>query len=159
MLETLGSRLGRLRTANGWTQQDLADRIAVSRVAISHFEMDLAVPSERTIALLAGVFKQEPLALVAGTYYPPGKAERLPLVVAWYTEVEKELCLLDRDLEWLRRLRDQHLAWETCLSWLERLAGLDTDGLDKRERQMIDAARGRVQAMLRMTSSSTGATT
>ncbi len=147
MTETLGARLGRLRVATGWTQQELADRIAVSRVAISHFEMDLATPSERTVALLAGVFKQEPAALVAGTYYPPGKAERLPLVVARYTEVEKELCLLDRDLEWLARLADCRLAFDTCHAWLDRLAALD-DMVDKHERQLLDAARAKVHALL-----------
>ena len=57
MLETLGARLGRLRAARGWTQQELADRIAVSRVADLALRDGLAVPSERTVALLAGVFK------------------------------------------------------------------------------------------------------
>ena len=148
MTETLGARLSRLRATHGWTQQELAERIAVSRVAISHFEMDLAVPSERTIALLAGVYKQEPLALVADTYYPSGKAERLPTVVARYTEVEKELCLLERDLLWLARLQDHRLTFDTCHGWLDRLAVLDTSG-DKHERQLLDDARAKVQTLIR----------
>jgi hypothetical protein len=45
-------------------------------------------PGERTVALLAGLFKVEPAALVAGTAYPAAKAERLPAVVARHTEVE-----------------------------------------------------------------------
>jgi len=141
MIETLGARLGRLRAAQGWTQQELAERIAVSRVAISHFEMDLAVPSERTVALLAGVFKQEPIALVADTYYPPGKADRLPLIVACYTKVEKELCLLERDLLWLERLRDERLTFETCHDWIDRLNELESHTADKHERRLLDAAR------------------
>ncbi len=149
MIETLGARLGRLRAALGWTQQELADRVAVSRVAISHFEMDLAVPSERTVALLASVFKQDPADLVAGTYYPPGKAERLPAVVARYTEVEKELCLLERDLDWLDRLHDQRLVFDTCQQWLDRLDELETTGADKHERRLIAAGRKRVQGFLR----------
>jgi transcriptional regulator with XRE-family HTH domain len=149
MIETLGERLGRLRTAQGWTQQDLAERIAVSRVAISHFEMDLAVPSERTVALLAGVFKQEPAALVAETYYPAGKAERLPNVVARYTEVEKELCLLERDLEWLERLGDQRLTFDTCQCWVDRLNQLDAATGDKHESRLLEAGRARVQSLLR----------
>ncbi len=149
MQETLGARLGRLRVAHGWTQQELAERIAVSRVAVSHFEMDLAVPSERTIALLAGVFKQDPQALVVDTYYPPAKAERLPTIAAYYTEVEKDLCLLERDLEWLRRLRDERLTYDTCQGWLDRLCALATPGLDKHERQLVDAARARIQTILR----------
>ena len=141
MIETLGARLGRLRAAQGWTQQELAERIAVSRVAVSHFEMDLAVPSERTVALLAGVFKQEPIALVADTYYPPGKAERLPSTVACYTEVEKELCLLERDLMWLERLRDERLSFETRQGWIDRLNELESRTEDKHERRLIEAAR------------------
>ncbi len=148
MIESLGARLGRLRVAHGWTQQDLAERVAVSRVAISHFEMDLAVPSERTVTLLAGVFKLDPLALVGGTYYPAGKAERLPAVVARYTEIEKEICLLDRDLAWLERLCVGRLAVETCQDWLDRLCALEAGSPDKRECRMLDEARTRVQMIL-----------
>ena len=149
MAETFGARLGRLRVALGWTQQELADRIAVLRVAISHFEMELAVPSERTVALLASVFKQDPTDLVAGTYSPPGKAERLPAVVARYTEVEKELCLLERDLTWLDRLHDQRLVFDTYQRWLDRLDELETTAADKHERRTIAAGRKRVQSLLR----------
>lgn len=149
MTETLGARIGRLRAAHGFTQQDLAERIAVSRVAISHFEMDLAVPSERTVALLAGVFKLDPAALVTGTYYPPGKAERLPLVAARYTEIEKELCLLDRDLVWLARLDQRRVTFDICHEWLDRLGALDAVTLDKHERRLLEAARTRVRAPLR----------
>jgi transcriptional regulator with XRE-family HTH domain len=149
MIETLGERLGRLRATQGWTQQELADRIAVSRVAISHFEMDLAVPSERTVALLASVFKQDPAALVAGTYYPAGKAERLPSVVARYTEVEKELCLLQRDFEWLKRLDDPRLSFDICQRWLDRLNTLEAATADKHERRLIETGRASVQCLLR----------
>lgn len=151
MTETLGERLGRLRATQGWTQQELADRIAVSRVAISHFEMDLAIPSERTVTLLASVFKQDPAMLVVGTYYPTGKAERLPTVVARYTEIEKELCLLQRDFDWLDRLDDQRLTFDTCQHWLDRLNALDAAHLHKHERRLLEAGRVRVQSLLRET--------
>ena len=78
--ETLGQRIARLRCLLGWTQQELADRAAISRVAVSHLEMGISVPSERTLALLAGIFHLEPPELVEGTSYPDAKAERLPLV-------------------------------------------------------------------------------
>lgn len=149
MTETLGARLGRLRAAHGWTQQALAERIAVSRVAISHFESDLSVPSERTVALLAGLFKLDPLALVADTYYPSGKADRLPLVVARYTELEKELCLLQRDLAWLARLDDPRLTFDTLQGWLDQLTVLDDAAADKHERQLLHDALAHVQAQLR----------
>src|SRR5690606_3998637 len=47
--EVLGQRIARLRAQRGWTQQELAERLAASRVAVSHFEMGLAMPSERTV--------------------------------------------------------------------------------------------------------------
>ena len=48
MAENLGRRIARLRGSLGWTQQDLAARLAISRVAVSHLEAGLSVPSERT---------------------------------------------------------------------------------------------------------------
>jgi hypothetical protein len=85
----------------------------VSRVAVSHLEGGLNVPSERTVTILAGVFKREPHELVDGTNYPVAKAERLPVVACRYTEVELQLRLLDEaravgvvDVDdWTRRLR------------------------------------------------------
>src|SRR5215210_3651082 len=103
-LESLGQRIARLRARRGWTQEGLAERLAASRVAISHFEMGLALPSERTIVLLAGLFKLEPHELIAGTSYPAAKAERLPPMACCYTEVEFQLALLRRDMEWAVRL-------------------------------------------------------
>jgi transcriptional regulator with XRE-family HTH domain len=152
MPEQLGARLARLRTAHGWTQQELAERIAVSRVAISHFEMDLQAPSERTIALLAGVFNCEPADLVAGTYYPPAKAERLPPVVARYTELEKELILLERDLDWLARVahlpQAQSVTLETLHGWLDWLAQQLDRAPERRSRQQLTDAQSRVQRAL-----------
>jgi len=67
--ETLGQRIARLRARHSWTQERLAELLAAWRVAVSHFEMGLALPSERTIVLLAGLFKLEPHELIAGTGY------------------------------------------------------------------------------------------
>ena len=82
------------RAELGWTQARLAERVALSRVALSHIEGGLSVPSERTVTLLAGVFGCEAWELAAGTDYPPAQAERLPLVTARYTEVDHHLALL-----------------------------------------------------------------
>lgn len=98
---SLGQRIAALRVDRGWTQQQLADRLGISRVAVSHLETDINTPGERTVALLAGLFRLEPHDLVAGTSYPMAKADRLPLVVARWTEVEHRLALLARDLWWL----------------------------------------------------------
>src|SRR4051794_33874233 len=64
--ESLGRRIADHRAKLGWTQQDLAERVGISRVAVSHVESGMTDPSERTVALLAGVFKVDPYDLVAG---------------------------------------------------------------------------------------------
>src|SRR4051794_32048682 len=87
--ESLGRRIAALRAKAGLTQQELADRLAVSRTAVSHMEAGMTVPGERTVVLLAGVFKVGPRELVVDTTYPVGKAVRLPAVAARYTEVEQ----------------------------------------------------------------------
>src|SRR2546421_10684975 len=99
MAENLGRRIARLRGELGGTQHDLATRLAISRVAVSHLEAGLTVPSERTVTLLAGLFKLEPWELVENTSYPQAKAERLPPVAARYTEVELQLRLMEAELE------------------------------------------------------------
>jgi len=108
MVDSIGKRIAFLRQKHGWTQQSLADRLAMSRVAISHIEMDLTIPSERSITLMAGVFKFSPIDLVEGTTYPKAKAERLPEVTTTITELELYLALLRNDLEWLECLEDHN---------------------------------------------------
>src|SRR4051794_12998573 len=130
MANELGRRIASLRTSLGWTQQDLADRVGVSRVAVSHIEAGLRDPGERTVALLAGIFKVEPWDLVAGTSYSPAKAERLPVVVCRYTEVELQLRLLEED-----ELRGRDLA-----EWPDRLRTLLKSTHDRRERGLVESA-------------------
>ncbi|GAC1565041.1 MAG: helix-turn-helix domain-containing protein [Herpetosiphon sp.] len=143
MLDKLGQRLGAFRSALGLTQQELADRIAVSRTAVSHFEMELAVPSERTIVLLAGVFKCEPLELVRGTYYPTAKVDRLPPTAARYTEVEKELCLFEHMAGWVEQwAREGQWAVRdvTLQHWTDRLIRLHDCARTPAEREMVATA-------------------
>ncbi|MEO6121191.1 MAG: helix-turn-helix transcriptional regulator [Acidimicrobiales bacterium] len=131
-LETLGRRIARMRSERGWTQAELAERVGISRVAVSHLETDLNIPSERTVTLLAGLFRTEPHELVQATSYPMAKTERLPLVACRYTEVELQLRLLARDLE------DGDRA--ALDEWPERLAILRKSALDPGERRSIDTA-------------------
>lgn len=146
----LGRRIADHRGKLGWTQQQLADRLAVSRVAVSHLESGMSPPAERTVALLAGLFKVEPHELVAGTDYPEAKAERLPLVVARHTEVEHQLGLLEADLRWCEECgevagarTDQVLA-----DWEVRLRGLAEDVLDPDEAEQVRAAAARVRRLV-----------
>jgi transcriptional regulator with XRE-family HTH domain len=138
MPDSLGQRLAHLRVQHGWTQQALADRLALSRVAISHFEMGQAVPSERTIILLAGLFRCEPHELVANTFYPIGKTLRLPPIAPRYTEVELQLALCERDLRWLKR--QPTMLAQLRAEWLPRLALLHDSSADEHERAAIAAA-------------------
>lgn len=151
--ETTGARIARLRQERGWTQQALSERAAVSRVAISHIEMDLSTPSERTITLLAGLFKMEPRELVAGTTYPQAKAERLPFVASRYTELELQLALLERDLAWLERARTAS-AWsqwaeELLQTWLPRLATWRRTAVDPTQRERVSRAQRTLRAACR----------
>jgi len=125
-----------------WTQADLAARLGASRVAVSHFEVGLALPSERTVVLLAGLFKVEPHELVAGTNYPNAKQERLPATVCRYTELELQLALLRRDLTWLERLRTDPTSAVSQADilgmWRVRLDGWRAMSLEQSERSLID---------------------
>lgn len=141
MTEHLGRRIARLRNDLGWTQQDLADRLGISRVAVSHLESGVSDPGERTVTLLAGVFKLEPHELVADTSYPRAKAERLPVVACRYTEVELQLRLFERDLE----------TGADCGGWAHRLAALEALAYDRRERDALRRARLRLAAVVDQT--------
>jgi transcriptional regulator with XRE-family HTH domain len=132
----LGRRIADLRAKRGWTQADLAGRLGVSRTAVSHAEAGLSIPGERTVALLAGLFAMEPHELVAGTDYPSAKAERLPVVVARYTEVEHQLALLEREAGWVEPLQKA--------AWVARLRALLEDAHDPEERDRLVAALQRL---------------
>ncbi|MEO6987442.1 MAG: helix-turn-helix domain-containing protein [Aquihabitans sp.] len=143
---SLGRRIADLRAERGWTQQQLADRLGISRVAVSHLETDLNVAGERTVALLAGCFGMEPHDLVAGTSYPLAKADRLPVVVARWTEVEHQVALLDRDLWWIARGEAMTGSETDALlnRWESVLAKLADSVLDPGEVATVAAARRRV---------------
>jgi transcriptional regulator with XRE-family HTH domain len=143
--ESIGRRIAHLRSERGWTQQSLAYRLAASRVAISHIEMDLTVPSERTITLLAGLFKVTPHTLVEGTTYPQARSERLPAVTCCYTRLEAGQACLENDLAWLDRLRGQ-LEWNQWAAGVQKkwTAWLDDQALqasDEIELQAIQHLR------------------
>ena len=143
--EPLGRRIAAFRAKLGMTQNELADRLAVSRTAVSHLEAGMTVPGERTVVLLAGLFKLEPRELVAGTSYPPAKAERLPAVAARYTEIELLVRLLDNDLAWLERGGASE-SRRVLDEWEARLRAIDEHSLDLREREMLRDARGSIRA-------------
>lgn len=147
MIETLAQRIARLRAALGWSQQEVAERIAVSRVALSHFELGISIPSERTVTLLAGLFKTDPPLLVAGTSYPAPKTDRLPMVSARYTEIELQQKLLERDIEWLARLdpaASEHWTERVRAQWRACLEDLKLRTADAHEQSLLSDMRSKV---------------
>ena len=148
MAEHLGRRIAKLRAELGWTQQELAGRLAISRTALSHLEGGVSVPGERTVTLLAGLFKVEPLELVAGTAYPSAKAERLPPVATRHTEVELQLALLDRDLGWHHRLDLCTEVRAELERWAARLRGLAASCADPTEAEALTQAMRKVRRAL-----------
>jgi transcriptional regulator with XRE-family HTH domain len=141
MVDSIGKRLAYLRQKHGWTQQSLAYRLAVSRVAISHMEMDLTLPSERTVTLMAGVFKMSPIELVEGTSYPQAKAERLPVSTMTYSELELNYALLLNDTQWIDRLEDPKIkkinTCEVVNKWLPLLEQWGNKTTDEQETKIL----------------------
>lgn len=144
---SLGLRIATLRGENGWTQAELAARVAISRVALSNLELSRSVPGERTVTLLAGVFGMEPHELVAGTDYPAAKADRLPLVAARYTEAALQLALLERDLRWLETAPPR-LALDIVTQWQRRLRALLGSTHDQREAAQLRVALDDLAALV-----------
>jgi transcriptional regulator with XRE-family HTH domain len=141
--ESFGRRIAKLRAELGWTQARLAERIAVSRVALSHVEANLSVASERTVTLLAGVLGCEPHELVAGTDYPVAKAERLPVVAARHTEVDHQLAVLAELRALVARVPGRagdRLAEELAEEWRGRLLDLLHAAEDGEERRRLRSA-------------------
>lgn len=142
---TLAGRIGALRGQRGWTQQVLADRLGISRVAVSHLEAGINSPDARTVALLAGLFHVEPHDLVAGTDYPAAKVDRLPLVVARHTEVEHQIALLESDVAWIAGPDsvpvDRATVERVRQRWRTRLAKLGDAVVDPGEREALARAR------------------
>jgi transcriptional regulator with XRE-family HTH domain len=145
-MESFGRRVAKCRAELGWTQQVLSERLAMSRVAVSHIEADMSWPNERTVVLLAGLFGLEPHELAAGTTYPLAKAQRLPYVTARYTETDHQLALLGVELRWLEacagtedpRLLDERR--QTLTEWRRRLQQLADGARVGEDRRRLWAA-------------------
>ena len=139
--QSIGKRIAALRQQGGWTQESMAERLAISRVAVSHIEMDLSVPGERTITLLAGLFIMRPFELVAGTTYPQAKTDRLPRMVCCYTELEMDLALMENDLAWLACLPCggdlEIMQKEIMVKWMPRLGEWEKEIIDGNERNIL----------------------
>ncbi len=144
--EPLGRRLAAHRARLGLTQQALAQRLALSRNAVSLMETGDSLPSERTIVLLAGLFGVEPHELIAGTDYPDAKADRLPLVAARHTEVDARLLALDAELRWVEALPSRQRCDALDVIDAELRVG-ERRTLDPAEQAAVREARTRVRLL------------
>lgn len=142
-VQHVGRRIAGLRAERGWTQAELAARIAISRVALSNLESGRSEPGERTVTLLAGIFGLEPHELVEGTSYPGAKSDRLPLVAARHTELELQLALLDRDLRWLETAPPA-MASQVLATWRSDLAAMSEHTHDPHQQRLLAAAIARL---------------
>ena len=146
--ERIGQRIAGLRQKHGWTQQEMADRLGISRVAVSHIEADISFPGERTVALLAGLFKISPQKLVEGTTYPQAKADRLPRFVCSYSEFEVEIALLENDITWLDKLQDSQkhktFALEVSEKWQPRFVKWENELFDQEYKRSLEDAKNRL---------------
>ncbi len=144
----IGQRIAELRQQHGWTQQEMADRLGISRVAVSHIEADISFPGERTVTLLAGLFKVSPQILVEGTTYPQAKADRLPRLVCSYTEFEVEIALLENDITWLDKLRDcpkyKIIALEVREKWQPRFVKWENAIFDQEDKRLLEDVKIRL---------------
>ncbi len=145
--ERLGRRVADVRAKLGWTQQQLAERLGISRVAVSHLEAGTTVAGERTVALVAGLAKVDPHVFVAGSDYPDAKADRLPLTTARYTEAELQVRLLESELRWIE-LASGSTAVGALRGWLLRLEALAAEAVDPHERALLAEARALARAAL-----------
>ena len=146
LVEPFGRRIARLRTSAGLTQQAVAERLALSRNAVSHLETGLSHPSERTVVLLAGLFGIEPHDLVSGTDYPSAKADRLPAVAPRHSHVEARLLAVAAEVRWIALLPAPALAdaVATVVAELDALASHCAPA----ERAAVRAARREVAGLV-----------
>jgi transcriptional regulator with XRE-family HTH domain len=152
--EPIGQRIAAFRQEMGWTQQALADRLGISRVAVSHIEADISLPGERTITLLAGLFKTPPHELVRGTTYPQAKADRLPRMVCSFTAFEVAMALFENDIAWLERLRGfserKQFIEKARRKWSRELAVWEGEVLDEEGQKMLAEARSTLNDICQM---------
>lgn len=67
----LGQRVQMLRTAAGWSQEQLAEQLAVTRQTVSKWERDLSTPDVDALLLLSDLFEISLDELVRGAKPEP----------------------------------------------------------------------------------------
>ncbi|MBW5448397.1 helix-turn-helix domain-containing protein [Cohnella sp. CFH 77786] len=82
----IGSRIASLRDQRGWTQEELASSLGISRAALSHYEKNRREPDTETLSKVADLFGVSIDYLVGRTELPNGTVD--PDVRRFLDEVE-----------------------------------------------------------------------
>lgn len=72
---TLGARIGAMRREKGWTQLELAEKMAVTDKAVSKWERDLSWPDAASLPRLAALFGLTVDQLIGGEERPVGEEQ------------------------------------------------------------------------------------
>lgn len=99
MIEEFGKRLKALRQEAGLTQEQLAERVWVSKAAISNYELYERSPSPEILVKLANVFH------VSVDYLLGVEARRQLLDVSGLTD--EDICILENTASLLRKKNTQ----------------------------------------------------
>ena len=82
-LKTLGERIKAVRTAWGWSQEEMAETLRVDQASISFWERDKIKPSGSAMVALSALFRTSLDALESGTgFVVPDPPSRPPLAKA-----------------------------------------------------------------------------
>jgi transcriptional regulator with XRE-family HTH domain len=74
MNDTIGGRITRARTAQGLTTAQLARRLGLKTITLSHWETDRAEPRPNRLMMLAGVLGVSPTWLLTGQGTAPSES-------------------------------------------------------------------------------------
>jgi len=72
---TIGKRISQLRDKRGWTQEQLAASLGISRAALSHYEKNRREPDTETLTKIADLFRVTIDYLVGRTELPEGTVD------------------------------------------------------------------------------------
>ncbi len=107
---TVGARIRAARLAQGWTQDDLAQAVGVSRSAVAQWETDRAGQIRGNLSRIASVLELPPALLLEGqpeaAETAPGTADELALLRLYRDCDPEDRAFLLRTARKLARNRD-----------------------------------------------------
>ncbi|MBD8498340.1 helix-turn-helix domain-containing protein [Paenibacillus arenosi] len=83
---TTGNRISQLRESKGWTQEELSNKLGITRAALSHYEKNRRKPDFEALTQLADLFEVSIDYLVGRTSLP--QMELSPEVQAFAEHLE-----------------------------------------------------------------------